>query len=171
MRKVLVVLAFVLAVVMTAGCDMFRKMAGRPTSEDIDVKRELIVAAEAARQASEDSVRLAKQRTADSLAVLDSMLNSGIPIKTSNQVSPDAKAKMAHRYYVILGAFGNADNAARLQKKVTDAGFESELVPYRNGITAVGVCPSDDLVSMYGPLMELRKQSFCPKEAWIFDKE
>lgn len=171
MKKVLVVAALALVVILATGCDMFRRMAGRPTSEDIDAKREKIAAVEAARQAREDSIRLAEQRTADSLAVLDSMLNCGTPIKTSNQVSPAAKAKLLHRYYVILGAFGNADNAARLQKKAAAAGFESELIPYRNGITAVGLCPSDDLVSLYGPLMELRKQDFCPGEAWIFDKE
>lgn len=171
MKKVLAVGAIVLVVVMAAGCDMFRKMAGRPTSEDISVKKELIAAAENARQAREDSIRLAEQRVADSLAVLDSMLHCGTPIKTTNQVSPAAKAKLSHRYYVIIGAFGNADNAQRLQQKVDEAGFESELIPYRNGITAVGLCPSDDLVSMYEPLKKLKLQPFCPSEAWILDKE
>lgn len=171
MKKVLVVGAIALVVVTATGCDMFRKMAGRPTSEDIAAKKELIAAAENARQVREDSIRLAEQRVADSLAVLDSMLHCGTPIKTTNQVSPAAKAKLAHRYYVIIGAFGNADNAQRLQKKAEAAGFGSELIPYRNGITAVGLCPSDDLVSMYEPLKMLRLQPFCPKEAWILDKE
>lgn len=171
MKKVLAVGAIALVVILATGCDMFRKMAGRPTSEDIAVKRELIVAAENARQAREDSIMLARQRTADSLAVLDSMLNCGVPIKTSNQISPAAKARLSHRYYVILGAFGNADNATRLQKKVAAAGFEAELIQYRSGITAVGACPSDDLVSLYAPLKELKLQPFCPKEAWILDKE
>ena len=171
MKKVLVIGVLAAAVALTASCDMFRRMAGRPTSADIAEKSELIQKAEAAEQARLEAIELAKKRQADSLAVLDSMLHCGTPIKTTKQISPSAKAKMTHRYFIVVGAFGDHHNAERMQKKAADAGFDSELITYRNGVTAVGLCPSNDLVSLYEPLKAVKQQPFCPKEVWILDNE
>ena len=171
MKKVLVIGVLSAVVLLTGSCDMFRRMAGRPTSAELEQKRVLIEEFEAAEQARIAAEMLAKQKTADSLATLDSIMNCGVPIKTTNQISPSAKSQLAHRYYVMIGAFGDGSNAEKLQKKVVEAGFETELIPYRNGMTGVGLCPSDDLASMYKPLMAIRQQPFCPKGVWILDKE
>ena len=171
MKKVLAIGALAAAILMTCSCDMFRRMAGRPTSAELEQKRVQIEEFEAAEQARIAAEMLAKQKTADSLATLDSMLNCGIPIKTTNQISPSAKSQLGHRYYVMIGAFGDGSNAAKLQKKVQDAGFEAVLIPYRNGMTGVGLCPSDDLASIYRPLMAVKQQAFCPKGVWVLDNE
>lgn len=171
MKKVLVIGTIAVLALLASGCDTFRKMAGRPTSEDIELKRDLIEAAQLAEQARQDSILAVQKRQADSLAAHQAMLDCGVPIKTTNMVTPAVKAKMGHRYYVVVGAFGNIDNAKRMQKKAEDAGIQSELIPYRNGVTAVGLCPSDDLASMYEPFMKVKEQAFCPKEVWIIDME
>mgnify|MGYP002512948656 CR=1 FL=1 len=45
------------AMIMLTGCDFFRMLAGRPTSEDIENKRvEIIKAKEAAQKARQDSI-------------------------------------------------------------------------------------------------------------------
>lgn len=171
MKKVLALGAVAMLMLIASGCDTFRKMAGRPTSEDIELKRDLIEAAQLAEQARLDSIEAVRKHVADSLAAHQAMLDAGVPIKTTNMVTPSVKARMGHRYYVIVGAFGNVDNAKRMQKKAADAGIDSELIPYRNGVTAVGLCPSDDLASLYEPFMRVREQDFCPKEVWVIDME
>lgn len=171
MKKVLVIGTLAVLMLLASGCDAFRKMAGRPTSEDIQVKRELIEAAQIAEQARQDSIQAVQKHIADSLAANQAMLDSGVPIKPTNMVSPSVRTAMAHRYYIIVGAFGNSDNAKRLQKRAEEAGFDSELIPYRNGMTAVGLCPSDDLASLYEPYTRIREQEFCPKAVWVIDME
>ena len=62
MKYLKVILA--LAVMMTVtGCDFFRTLAGRPTSEDIENRRiEILKAEEAALQARVDSLRNVEQK-------------------------------------------------------------------------------------------------------------
>ena len=65
MRKSIIFMLMVTLTVVT-GCDFFRKLAGRPTSEDIENKRVAIMRAEeAARQAQKE-----KERSADVAAAL-----------------------------------------------------------------------------------------------------
>lgn len=175
MKKVLVIGAIAALMLLASGCDAFRKMAGRPTSEDIELKRDLVEAAQLAQQLAEkarqDSIEASRKHIADSLAANQAMIDSGLPVKTAKQVSAAAKARMGHRYRIIIGAFANADNARRMQKQAEESGVEAELIPYISGITAVGVGPSDDLASLYGPYTLIKDQPFFPKAAWIMDIE
>ena len=45
------------------------------------------------------------------------------------------------------------------------------LIPFRNGFTAVGCCPSDNLTEVYASLHKLREEEFCPADAWILNNE
>ena len=73
MKKVILAL-FVLVAVFFTGCDTFRRLAGRPTSAEIEAKRKVIELAEAAKhQARMDSLTRIEKQMADSLAVLDSL--------------------------------------------------------------------------------------------------
>ena len=175
MKKVLVIGTIAALMLMASGCDTFRKMAGRTTSEDIELKRDLVEAAQLAQQLAEqarqDSIEASRKHIADSLAANQAMLDSGLPVKTTKQVSATVKARMERRYRIIIGAFANADNARRMQKQAEAVGVETELIPYVNGITAVGVGPSDDIASLYGPYMLVKDQPFCPKGIWIMDIE
>ena len=61
MKRFLVLLLGVSLFAVT-GCDFFRGLAGRPTSEDIENKKiELLRAQQAAEQARLDSIRLQQQ--------------------------------------------------------------------------------------------------------------
>lgn len=175
MKKVLVIGAIAALMLLASGCDAFRKMAGRPTSEDIELKRDLVEAAQLAQQLAEkarqDSIEASRKHIADSLAASQAMIDSGLPVKTTRQVSASVKAGMEHRYRIIIGAFANPDNAKRMQKQAEAVGVETELIPYTNGITAVGVGASDDLASLYEPYKHIKDQNFCPKGAWIMDIE
>ncbi len=79
-NKILVISAFLLVLLVCGGCDMFRSLAGRPTSSDIAAMRAVIEAREAAERARQDSLeRVAREeaaaaaRRAAALATLASM--------------------------------------------------------------------------------------------------
>ena len=58
MKKTYILLALVVMSTVT-GCDFFRKLAGRPTSEEIESKRlEIIMAQKAVEQARLDSLKM-----------------------------------------------------------------------------------------------------------------
>ena len=75
--------------------------------------------------------------------------------------------KLSKRYYIIVGAFSNADNASWLASKIKDAGYDVEKIPYGNGFTAVGVAGTDALAHLWDNLQKVRTESFCPKDVWI----
>ena len=68
------ILLFAAVVLTVTGCDFFRKLAGRPTSDVIEVKRQEMVAdldAKAAREkAVQDSLDLVARNEADSVDAL-----------------------------------------------------------------------------------------------------
>ena len=68
-----------LAVMMTVtGCDFFRRLAGRPTSEYIEEKKlEILRAEEAAARERLDSLQQEQQAVRDSIAALDSLKQQG----------------------------------------------------------------------------------------------
>ena len=78
---------------------------------------------------------------------------------------------LKHKYYIIVGAFMDKGNAEFMKKQVTGAGYEAELVYFRNGYTCVGVCPTDNLVEEYSNLQKLKEEKFCPEDIWILVNE
>ena len=152
-------------------CDSFRRLAGRPTSGEIAAKRELIQREEAAHQARMDSLRRIEKSKADSLALLDKIRNSGEMFLSVSSLRRANTVKLDKRYYIVVGAFSNADNASWLASKIKDAGYDVEKIPYGNGFTAVGVAGTDALAHLWDNLQKVRTESFCPKDVWILVNE
>ena len=157
-----------------SGCDMFRKIAGRPTSDEIAAKREKIEAIEqeAARQAElrakivQDSLQAC---VADSLEMVSEMAK-GTVVVTQPKLLPDTERHtLAKRYYLVAGSFANADNAVRLAETIRTLGYEAVTVRYPSGTTQVLLCPSRTLVEAYRNLKNVRDEKFCPKDVWILD--
>ncbi|MBR4428335.1 MAG: hypothetical protein IKS78_03170, partial [Clostridia bacterium] len=78
------------------GCDFVRKLAGRPTSQDIAAKKALIELEEQNHRRKLDSVRLVQQQAADSLAVADS-LQKAHNIRSSKQLGGLSAARLSSR--------------------------------------------------------------------------
>lgn len=176
MKKVLVIVAFVACVLLTGGCDFFRSLAGRPTSADIEVKRAFIEqleleeqARQRVRQARLDSIARAEKIVSDSLETLEAIRATHTVLSRSTLASDAVKAALPHRYYVVIGAFSDAGNASRMASKTAEAGYEAQLIRYRSGFTAVGLCASDRVKDVYDAYLVLKEQPFCPAKAWIFD--
>lgn len=171
MKRLILLLAIVVPCMLT-GCDAFRKLAGRPTSADIEAKRiEIQAVEEAVHQARLDSLRRVEKRMADSLAVLDSIARGNITLLSSSEVGGVGEASsLEYRYYIIVGSFIGKGNAAAFKSKVEDCGYPATLIKFKNGYTAVGVCPSDNIVESFSNLGKVGSESFSPKGIWIFDR-
>ncbi len=170
-KKVSMLCALSAVLLFCSGCDFLRKMAGRPTSEDIEAKREVIALEEARHQARLDSLAVVEKQAADSLALLDSIRRSGSVILGTGRLGGVAAASLHCRYYIIIGAFSNADNAKRLAEKAQKAGVEATRIPCTNGYTAVSVFPSNSLAEVYSSLLKVKGYEFCPDDAWILVNE
>ena len=168
MKKLPVIAVLVASVFLFGSCDLLRKMAGRPTSKDIEAKRLLIEKEELSHQRRLDSLKLMQKYISDSLAVLDSMNMSKTALVASRQLSAETKKALEYRYYVIVGAFGKPENAQKFAQKAKESGYEPTLISYKNGFLAVGVSPSNKLTDSYAALRVIRDSGFCP-DAWILD--
>lgn len=171
----------VVVMVMATGCDFMRKLAGRPTGEDIQKKQTEIVlyeeeVREIARQDSiraayEDSVRLAEIAVRDSIAAYEFFRNECTIHNTSRfgGVVPDT---LGHRYYVVVGSFRQRYNAERFIQKINKSGdFSPVMVSFKNGMIAVGVCPQNKVRDLEPAYKNVRTMDFCPSEAWILINE
>ena len=181
MKKIhILFVVFVLATV--SGCDFFRKVAGRPTSDEIEVKRAEIAVvearkAEAAReQARQDSVKAEQERARlaeeaairDSLEALDELAQKGCQMYDLSSLKGLSSGELAHRYYVVIGSFRDAANADKFIVKVSsDTLMDPAKIHFRTGMIAVGVCPRNTLKDVADVIDDVRSRPYCPKDAWI----
>lgn len=176
MKKSYILLA--LAVLMTVtSCDFMRRLAGRPTSEDIEVARLEILriqkeAEVAAEQARLDSIKQVQKTLQDSLAVYDSLRQEVGSILNPAELGGLFSSKLEARYYVIVGAFRARANAERMVERISSEGeYAPALINFRNGMIAVGVCPRNKVQDAFAALKEVREESFCPNDVWILVNE
>ena len=148
----LVVLPFV------TGCDFMRKLAGRPTSEEVENMRlEILRAEEAALEARLDSLRNVEQRMMqDSLNALDSIRQLGGSILNPASLGGLFATRLEARYYVIIGAFRMRANAEQLLLKAMNAGYEPALISFNTGLIAVGLCPCNNVVDAKDALKKVK---------------
>lgn len=175
MKRALQLVVVSLSVVLLAtGCDFFRKLAGRPTSTDIEAMRQAIALREEARvQAAKDSL----PAVADTVAVPD---RPETPVTAKPEVKPaparetvpssSQAADGKKRYYIIVASFSKVENAQRCAERMADRGYPGELLKFKGGYTAVGVLGTDDMQEAQTSLKELKRQDFCPQGVWILDR-
>jgi hypothetical protein len=148
-------------------CDMFRSLAGRPTSDQIEQKKVLIALREKAEQARLDSLQKAEKHLADSLAAIDSIRGCGMLVRTPADARGLSSVGLEKKYYVILGTFSERTNADAFLRR-----FPSEAQPaifrLRNGFSVVTACQSDDPQEFFSRLSQLRAQKLISSDAWIY---
>ena len=169
-RKHAYILLTIIVVAVT-GCDSFRRLAGRPTSADIAVKRARIEAEEAAHQARLDSLRKVQKAVADSIELQDLVRSSGTMVTKGSAVRGLSLSGLSKRYYIVVGTFGSRDNAKYLAARAENAGYAATLIPFNNGFTAVGLEGTDKLAVCWDALGKIGQEPFCPKDAWILVNE
>ena len=174
-----VILLLSIATLLLGGCDFVRTLAGRPTSDDLEVKRSNIERARdvARYQARIDSLEQVRARLADSLAALDAHLLDSLSQTKGTILNPTKMGglyttKLASRYYIVVGAFRTRSYAERKLTKCNEAGYtDATIISFRNGLLAVAVCPSNSLSETVTKLRELRGNGICPEDGWILANE
>ena len=160
-RRFLILVALLSVTMVVTGCDFFRVLAGRPTSKEIEAKREEIL-----RSAQDDKV--VAQDDKDSVPQQDQDSVQVVKLETAASARPAGEKK---RYYVIMGAFSSKDNAVKYAERIKSFGYEPEFFGFTEGRTAVGVGGTDDPEEAKAFMRELKGQDFCPEGVWILDRK
>ena len=155
---------------MLCSCDMFRSLAGRPTSDQIEQKKVLIALRQKAEQARLDSLEKAEKHIADSLAAIDSIRGCGMLLRTPADARGLSSIGLEKKYYVILGTFSERANAESFSRKFP-LDSEPAIFRLRNGFSVVTACQSDDPIAFYARLKQLREAKLCSSDAWVFFNE
>ena len=177
------ILLFAAVVLTVTGCDFFRKLAGRPTSDVIEVKRQEMVAdleAKAAREkAVQDSLDLVAKNEADSVEALTFLEENNIMIYQASGLGgilrdglvEDFEFYDGTRYRVVVGSFKDQANADKMVENIWAAGEAIDLwahqIRMRNGMIAVAVRPTNRIQSIVGGIDDLRNCGVCPPDVWI----
>jgi len=169
--RILACVAVVLSVASLTGCDQIRRLAGRPTSADIEVIRQRIADDEAREQARLDSIKLAEARAAkdraDSIAAADSFALMGNYVRTPNRLHGIRKGTIDHRFYVAVGAFKQEANAQRLSDRYDQEKYHPTVIFTGTGLNVVLVSPTNRIQDAYRAFTEVKQNPLCPKEAWV----
>ncbi len=173
MRKAGIILAAFLTVLSAGGCDFLRTLAGKPTSADIEARKQEIALAKEADmlKARQDAILEVEKQIADSLAALDS-----IRIKKVMMLSPVKLGGLSgeyslKRYYIVVGSFRSRSNAEKKLSQCTAAGYEGMVIGFRNGMNAVGIRPTDSIAEAFSALSSMKGNGICPKSAWILSNQ
>ncbi len=173
MKKTHFLLLLALAALLVTGCDFFRALGGRPTSADLEAKREAIAArAEAEHNARLDSAAAIEKQLKDSLEALEAHLIDSLSNTKGAMVRPGnlgglGETRPTSRYCIVVGAFRSPENAARKAQRCEEAGYPASVFTFKNGLNAVAVCPSDQLGETVRNLKALRGSAICPSDGWI----
>ena len=160
-------LAICLCICILCSCDMFRSLAGRPTSDIIEQKKVLLALRRRTEQARLDSLAKAQKHLADSLAAMDSIRSCGMLLRTPDEARGLSSVGLEKKYYVILGTFSDRTNADAFVRKLP-AESKPAIFRLRNGFSVVTACQSDDPQEFYSRLSGLRAAKKCSADAWIF---
>ena len=168
------------------GCDFFRKVAGRPTSELIEAKRQemmadLEVKAER-KQAMQDSLELAVKNESDSIEAIRFMEENTVRVYPSSGLGgvledglKDFDSYDGTLYRVIVGSFRDQANADKMVKKIDEVGESIDLwahqIKMRNGMIAVAVRPTNRIQSAVAGIDDLKNCGVCPPDVWILKME
>lgn len=132
MKFVVKFITICLAVSLLTSCDLLCRLAGKPTKEELRVKKIEHLAAQMQKaKAQEDS--LAALAAADTVAQVAQLVEQEQPaavaqdtVATPKQSAPKAK-RLAYRYYVVLGVHRDTTLAAQKVKIAQKKGFEAQM--------------------------------------------
>jgi hypothetical protein len=180
------ILLLAVVILTVTGCDFFRKLAGRPTSDVIEIKRQEMVAdmeAKAARQkAIQDSLDLVAKNEADSVEACRLIAENDIRIYPASDlggISEDGLKDFSYyegtRYRIVVGSFKDKANAEKMVAKVWEAGEAIDMwahqIRMRNGMIAVAVRPTNRIQNAIWGIDDLKNCGICPPDVWILKIE
>lgn len=200
MKKIFAAISLSVLVLSVSSCDLFRSLAGRPTSAELksaiekqqnaaETEKQTITEepAETTQQATiteepagTTQQAAIKEQTApeETIAVASTQAEKeeytmvkregrmSVPLAYTHTNST-LKATPEHSYYIIVGTYRQKPTLNKMIKDAHDAGYETFLLEYSNGLTSVGLMPCDNLGEAIDAYAKVSKEDFCPKDACI----
>lgn len=193
MKKIFAAISLSVLVLSVSSCDLFRSLAGRPTSAELKsaiekqqnaaetekqtITEEPAIAEEPAETTQQATI---KEQTApeETIAVASTQTEKeeytmvkregrmSVPLAYTHTNST-LKATPEHSYYIIVGTYRQKPTLNKMIKDAHDAGYETFLLEYSNGLTSVGLMPCDNLGEAIDAYAKVSKEDFCPKDACI----
>ena len=176
MKKIFAAISLSVLVLSVSSCDLFRSLAGRPTSAELksaierqqnaaETEEPAITAEEAA--ASEETIAVAStQAEKEAYTMVKREGRMSVPLAYTHTNST-LKATPEHSYYIIVGTYRQKPTLNKMIKDAHDAGYETFLLEYSNGLTSVGLMPCDNMGEAIDAYAKVSKEDFCPKDACI----
>lgn len=187
MKKIFAAISLSVLVLSVSSCDLFRSLAGRPTSAELKSAIEKQQnAAETEKQTITEEPAITAQQAAikeqtapeETIAVASTQAEKeeytmvkregrmSVPLAYTHTNST-LKATPEHSYYIIVGTYRQKPTLNKMIKDAHDAGYETFLLEYSNGLTSVGLMPCDNLGEAIDAYAKVSKEDFCPKDACI----
>ena len=172
LNRTIVMALAVMVLLPLGGCDMFRRLAGRPTAEEIEMMRiEKLKQEEAVRRHRIDSLAKVQKEKEDSIAIMDSLAQLKGTVLNPSEIGGLFTTKLDSRYYIVVGAFKSRHNAEALFSEVSAEGYSPILVSFRNGFNAIAIAPANNLRDAFASLKAVKTEKFCPDDVWILVNE
>lgn len=187
MKKIFAAISLSVLVLSISSCDLFRSLAGRPTSAELKsaiekqqnaaetekqtITEEPAITAEQAaikeQTAPEETIAVAStQAEKEEYTMVKREGRMSVPLAYTHTNST-LKATPEHSYYIIVGTYRQKPTLNKMIKDAHDAGYETFLLEYSNGLTSVGLMPCDNLGEAIDAYAKVSKEDFCPKDACI----
>ena len=177
-RPVISIVLFTLLAAAVAalctGCDLVRASLGKPTSADLELLRlaERVRAESAAKDSTASrTVAPAPVETvaSDTPADMAEPAAAPVPDPRSAVVTPETAAAVAangiKKYYVVVGAFKEEKGINYYVKDLGEKGFNTVLIPFKSGTTAVCLEGTDDIETARAQMKTLRAYGI---DAWLY---
>lgn len=187
MKKIFAAISLSVLVLSVSSCDLFRSLAGRPTSAELksaiekqqnaaETEKQTITeepagtaeqAAIKEQTAPEETIAIAStQAEKEEYTMVKREGRMSVPLAYTHTNST-LKATPEHSYYIIVGTYRQKPTLNKMIKDAHDAGYETFLLEYSNGLTSVGLMPCDNLGEAIDAYAKVSKEDFCPKDACI----
>ena len=180
MKKIFAAISLSVLVLSVSSCDLFRSLAGRPTSAELKSAIEKQQSSAQQMQAITEEPAITTEQTApeETIAVASPQAKKeeytmvkregrmSVPLAYTHTNST-LKATPEHSYYIIVGTYRQRPTLNKMIKDAHDAGYETFLLEYSNGLTSVGLMPCYNLGEAIDAYAKVSKEDFCPKDACI----
>ena len=180
MKKIFAAISLSVLVLSVSSCDLFRSLAGRPTSAELKSAIEKQQSSAQQMQAITEEPAITTEQTApeETIAVASPQAKKeeytmvkregrmSVPLAYTHTNST-LKATPEHSYYIIVGTYRQRPTLNKMIKDTHDASYETFLLEYSNGLTSVGLMPCDNLGEAIDAYAKVSKEDFCPKDACI----
>lgn len=166
MKKVLTYVFLIAFFSIITSCDFLRTVAGRPTSDVIAKKAEIL---EKRRRHVEDSLRVVEafqQARRDSLQTVKSLAECGVRVSDVFYYG-EPLTVLDHKYQLIIGVYKTSAMVGKQTKALEKGGYQCSSILFRGGVRALCPYQSDDLASMLEFVKEFKEAGLCPKDAWV----